>query len=126
MISDRIEDFLDRFSTAWVVGDLKSQFIEDASCVTAQGLWLHGCEEIERGLADQMPSLRYRLLNVRALGPAVRLVVTEGSGRRQTFTLILRAGRWVCAAFQDTAVYLTALRLASSPLALDEAAMRLI
>ena len=36
---------------------------------------------------------------------AVRLVVAEGGvGEVQTFTLILRDGRWVCAAFHNTAM----------------------
>jgi len=110
MTTDRIEDFLDRFSAACQAGDAASfaaLFIEDATYVTCQGRWLRGRDQIARMHDDpsQGMGLQVRPLNVRALGPAVRLVVAEGGvGEVQTFTLILREGRWVCAAFHNTAM----------------------
>ena len=114
MIGDRIEDFLDRFAIAWNGGDaagFATLFIEDATYVTWQGQWLRGREEIARMrnclLRDDGSGapLRIRPLSVRALGPAVRLVVAAGgNGEVQTFTLILQSGRWVCAAVQNTAI----------------------
>ena len=102
LIGDRIEDFLDRFAAL---------FIEDATYVTWQGQWVRGREEIARMrnclLRDDGSAapLRIRPLSVRALGPAVRLVVAAGgNGEVQTFTLILQAGHWVCAAVQNTAI----------------------
>jgi uncharacterized protein (TIGR02246 family) len=107
MIIDTIEEFLDRFATAWIAGDagaFAGLFIEDATFVTCQGRWLRGREEIARGYeASSGGRLRFRPVNIRALGPAVRLVVTEGGGETQTFTLILRDRRWVCAAFHNSA-----------------------
>jgi uncharacterized protein (TIGR02246 family) len=114
MVGDRIEDFLDRFGAAWNTGDAASfaaLFIEDATYVTWQGQWVRGREEIARmrdflshGCEADAP-LRVKPLSVRALGPAVRLVVAAGgNGEVQTFTLILQGGRWVCAAVQNTAI----------------------
>jgi uncharacterized protein (TIGR02246 family) len=117
MTEDRIEDFLDRFCAAWRSNDagaFAALFIEDATYVTWQGVWLRGRDEIERecdaffGQGAVAP-MHLRLLNVRALGPAVRLVVTMGAGQTQTFTLILRGGSWVCAALHNTAVGLRVL-----------------
>ncbi len=117
MINDRIEDFLDRFCAAWRANEacaFSALFIEDATYVTWQGLWLRGRDEIERecdGFFGQgaVTPIDLRLLNVRALGPAVRLVLTMGGGQTQTFTLILRGGRWICAALHNTAVTLRVL-----------------
>jgi uncharacterized protein (TIGR02246 family) len=110
MTSDRIEDFLDRFSAASQAGNAASfaaLFVEDATYVTCQGRWVRGRDQIARMHDDpsQAMGLQMTPRSVRALGPAVRLVVAEGGvGEVQTFTLILRAGRWVCAAFHNTAM----------------------
>ncbi|HVY13594.1 MAG TPA: SgcJ/EcaC family oxidoreductase [Rhodopila sp.] len=120
--SDTIEQFLDRFRAAWDAGDARAyaaQFTEDATYVTWRGDPLVGREAIER-MHDEVftrwsPGSKMRVSAVKAktLGSNSCVVLTAGGlvensppdfDKMQTFALVQSDGRWLCAAFQNTAM----------------------
>ena len=117
---DSIDGCLDRMRRAWDAGDAAAyaqEFTEDASYIIYVGLTYFGRAEIER--AHQPVFAKYqkgsrmdvRVRQIRMLNAETAVVVTEGGigkGRKirrdklQTFTMVHREGRWLCAAFQNT------------------------
>jgi len=117
-----VEVFLDRLRAAWGAGDARSYaalFTDDATYVIFLGEALVGRGEIERNHVDVFgrwqsgTQMAVTPVEVRPLGEDVCSVLTIGGvGRKapvaydklQTFTLVRRGGRWLCAAFQNTAM----------------------
>jgi uncharacterized protein (TIGR02246 family) len=117
-----VEDFLDRFRTAWDAGDARAYaalFTEDATYVIFLGEAMVGRDEIERNHVDVFErwqkgaKMRVKAIGVKSLGADVCSVLTVGGigqeapiayDKIQTFTLVRRADRWLCAAFQNTAM----------------------
>jgi uncharacterized protein (TIGR02246 family) len=118
--TDTIEAALARISAAWDAGDASAfarEFTHDATYVIYVGLVYEGRAAIERGHVpvfekwQRGSTMRMRVLGIRHPSPDVAIVLTEGGiGKRgrvpidkvQTFTMVLRDGRWQCAAFQNT------------------------
>jgi uncharacterized protein (TIGR02246 family) len=116
------EVFLDEFRAAWNSGDAASYaalFTDDATYVIFLGEALIGRAEIERNHADVFSrwqkgtKMAVKALGVRSLGNDACSVLTVGGigqkapvayDKLQTFTLVRRGGRWLCAAFQNTAM----------------------
>lgn len=117
-----IEEFLARFRAAWDAGDARSYaavFTEDATYVIFLGEALNGREEIERKHVDVFErwqrgsKMVVKAIAVRSITPDVCSVLTIGGigdqlsipyDKFQTFTLVRREDRWLCAAFQNTAM----------------------
>jgi uncharacterized protein (TIGR02246 family) len=119
---DTVQDFLERFRQAWDAGDARAfaaQFTEDATYVIFLGEALMAREEIERNHVDVFErwqrdtKMVVKAISIRPLGPDACSVLTIGGigettpiayDKLQTFTLIRQDGRWLCAAFQNTAM----------------------
>jgi len=117
-----VEDFLDRFRTAWDAGDAQgyaAPFAEDATYVIFPGEAMAGRDAIERNHAEVFARWRkgtktaVKAIGVQSLGDDVCSVLTIGGvgekapiayDKIQTFTLVRRGDRWLCAAFQNTAI----------------------
>jgi uncharacterized protein (TIGR02246 family) len=117
-----VEDFLDRFRTAWDAGDARAYaglFTEDATYVIFLGEALVGRNEIERNHVDVFgrwqkdTKMAVKTIGVQSLGADVYSVLTVGGiggkapivyDKIQTFTLVRRGDRWLCAAFQNAAM----------------------
>jgi uncharacterized protein (TIGR02246 family) len=114
------EDFLDQLRTAWDAGDARAYaalFTEDASYVIFLGEAMVGRNEIERNHVDVFgrwqkgAKMAVKALGVRSLRADVCSFLTVGGigvkspiayDKIQTFTLVRRGDRWLCAAFQNT------------------------
>jgi uncharacterized protein (TIGR02246 family) len=117
---DTIEDCLNRIRAAWNAGDARAfagSFTEDATYVIYLGEALIGRAEIEANHVDvftkwqQGTRMAVTALRNMPLGDDVAVVLTAGGigtgesipyDKLQTFTLVRREGRWLCAAFQNT------------------------
>lgn len=117
---DTIEDCLDRIRAAWDAGDARAfagSFTEDATYVIYLGEALIGRAEIEANHAGVFAKwqkgtrMAVRTLRKTPLGDGAAVVLTAGGigtgasvpyDKFQTFTLVRREGRWLCAAFQNT------------------------
>jgi uncharacterized protein (TIGR02246 family) len=117
-----VETFLDQFRAAWDAGDARSYaalFTDDATYVIFLGEALLGRGEIERNHVDVFgrwqkgTKMAVKAIGVRPLGDHVCSVLTIGGigekapiacDKLQTFTLVRRGDRWLCAAFQNTAM----------------------
>jgi uncharacterized protein (TIGR02246 family) len=117
---DTIEDCLDRIRAAWNAGDARAfadSFTENATYVIYLGEALIGRAEIEANHVDVFtkwqkgtPMVLTALRNT-PLGDDAAVVLTAGGigtgasvpyDKLQTFTMVRRDGRWLCAAFQNT------------------------
>jgi uncharacterized protein (TIGR02246 family) len=116
------EDFLDRLRMAWDAGDARAYaalFTEDATYVIFLGEAMVGRTEIERNHIDVFgrwqkgTRMGVRAIAVQSLGADVCSVLTVGGigekapiayDKVQTFTLVRRGGRWLCAASHNTAM----------------------
>ncbi|MBJ2157546.1 SgcJ/EcaC family oxidoreductase [Variovorax sp. IB41] len=115
-----IEHALGLMKAAWDAGDAKAyaaQFTESASYVIYVGLCYVGRSAIER-VHEQVfarwqkgSRMSIKVLEVQRLDDNAAIVLTEGGvGKKefvsrnkvQTFTMVRREGRWLCAAFQNT------------------------
>jgi uncharacterized protein (TIGR02246 family) len=119
---DTIEDFFERMRAAWGAGDAPAfagQFTDDATYVTWMGYPLIGRNDIEQTHADVFQRwcagtrMEIKLLRTRALGPDRCIALTIGGigeespiafDKLQTFVLVRVERRWLCAAFQNTAM----------------------
>src|SRR5271166_711811 len=117
-----VEDFLDRFRMAWDAGDARAYaalFTEDATYVIFLGEAMIGRNEIERNHVDvcgrwqKGTKMAVKAIGVQSLGADVCSVLTVGGigenapiayDKIQTFTLVRRGDRWLCAAFHNTAM----------------------
>jgi uncharacterized protein (TIGR02246 family) len=117
--TDTIEKCLERIRLAWNAGDAQAyarEFAEDATYVIFLGEALLGREEIERNHIDVLTKWRkgtqmaIKAISVTSLGDDAASVLTIGGlgkgdsipyDKLQTFTLVRRDGRWMCAAFQN-------------------------
>lgn len=115
------EDCIDRIKAAWNKADAQAycaEFTEDATYVTFIGTMLSGRSEIESTHADifdkwlKGQKMGVKTLIARPLDASTVSVVTIGGLARdgealvydklQTFTLVRKADRWLCAAFHNT------------------------
>ena len=121
-LQNAVEDFLDRFRTAWNWGDAQAfaaLFVEDATYVIFLGEALIGRDAIEENHAEVFArwqkgtKMAVKAIGVRSLGDGVCSVLTIGGvGQKppiacdkfQTFTLVRRGERWLCASFHNTAM----------------------
>jgi uncharacterized protein (TIGR02246 family) len=135
-LQDEAQAFLDEFRKAWDAGDAKSfaaLFTHDATYVIFLGEALVGRDEIEADHAEVFgrwqkgTRMAIKTVRFRALAKDVCSVLTLGGiGRKtpiaydklQTITLAREGGRWLCAAFQNTAMSDSA-KAAFSPGELD-------
>ncbi len=126
---DTIEACLKRIRLAWNAGDAHayaSEFAEDATYVIYLGEPLLGRKEIETNHAEVLAKWRrgtrmaIKVIGVRELGADAASVLTVGGlgkgdviryDKLQTFTMVRRDGRWICAAFQNTKMSRRAERL---------------
>jgi uncharacterized protein (TIGR02246 family) len=117
-----VEDFLDRFRMAWDAADARAYaalFTKDATYVIFLGEAMVGRTEIERNHVDVFgrwqkgTKMGVKAIAVQSLGADVCSVLTVGGigektpiayDKIQTFTLVRRGDRWLCAAFQNTAM----------------------
>jgi uncharacterized protein (TIGR02246 family) len=117
---DTVEDCLERIRAAWNAGDARAfaaSFTEDATYVVFLGEALIGRAEIEANYVDVFAKwqkgTRMAVTGLRKtpLGAAAAVVLTAGGigtgesipyDKLQTFTLVRRDGRWLCAAFHNT------------------------
>jgi uncharacterized protein (TIGR02246 family) len=117
-----VDSFLDQFRAAWDAGDARSYatlFTDDATYVIFLGEALLGRGEIERNHVDVFgrwqkgTKMAVKAIGVRSLADHVCSVLTIGGigdrapiayDKLQTFTLVRRGDRWLCAAFQNTAM----------------------
>jgi uncharacterized protein (TIGR02246 family) len=124
---DTVEDCLGRIRSAWNAGDAHAfadAFTEDATYVIFLGEALIGCEEIianhvevfakwQKGTRMEIEAIRNR-----PISEDVAVVLTAGGigkgvvacDKLQTLTLVRRSGRWLCAAFHNTAMSKDAMR----------------
>jgi uncharacterized protein (TIGR02246 family) len=121
-IQDSVDEFLARFRSAWDAGDARAyaaEFTEDATYVVFLGEALIGRAEIERNHVDVFErwqkgaKMAVKAIAVRSISADVCSVLTIGGvggqlpipyDKIQTFTLVRRGDRWLCAAFQNTAM----------------------
>ena len=114
--------FLEKLRIAWDASDAGAYgalFTEDATYVIFIGEALIGREEIERNHVDVFArwqrdsKMAVKAIAIRPLTAEVCSVLTIGGigehhptayDKLQTFTLVQRAGSWLCAAFQNTAM----------------------
>jgi uncharacterized protein (TIGR02246 family) len=126
---DTIEACLDRIRSAWNAGDahaFAAAFTEDATYVIYLGEALRGRDEIESNHVSVLTKWRkgtrmaVKVISVRSIADdAVSVLTVGGIGKRvvipydkvQTFIMIRREGRWMCAAFQNTEMSRRAKRL---------------
>ena len=125
---DTVEDCLDRIRSAWNAGDAHAfagAFTEDATYVIFLGEALIGREEIEANHVQVFTKwqkgtrMEIKAIRNRPIGEDAAVMLTAGGigkgaasyDKLQTFTLVRREGRWLCAAFQNTAMSKDALRL---------------
>jgi len=119
---DTIEDCLERIRAAWDAGDARAfaaSFAEDATYVIYLGEALIGRAEIEANHVDVFTKWRkgtrmaVKALRKTPLGEDAVVVLTAGGigtgapvsyDKLQTFTLVRRDGRWLCAAFHNTKI----------------------
>lgn len=117
-----VHDALDRIRAAWDAGDpgaYAAEFTDDATYVIFAGIISHGRDAIRD---DHVPVFErwqrgtrmvMRILDARTLGDDVAVVLTEGGlykgsaskarcDKVQTFTMVRKGDRWLCAAFQNT------------------------
>jgi uncharacterized protein (TIGR02246 family) len=113
--------YLDRLKAAWNAADAHAyaaEFTEDATYVTFIGTMLSGRGEIESVHAEifdkwlKGQKMGVKTLVTRQLNDRTASIVTAGGLARegetlvydklQTFTLVRRDDRWMCAAFQNT------------------------
>jgi uncharacterized protein (TIGR02246 family) len=117
---DTVEDCLGRIQAAWNAGDARAfaaSFTEDATYVIFLGDALIGRSEIEANHVDVLTKwqkgtrMAIKALRKTPLGDDAAIVLTAGGigagesipyDKLQTFTLVRRDGRWLCAAFQNT------------------------
>lgn len=117
---DSVEDCLDRIQTAWNAGDARAfarSFTEEATYAIFLGEVLIGRDEIESNhvqvFAKWQKGTRMAINTLRKtpLGADAAVVLTAGGigtgasvlfDKLQTFTMVRRKGRWLCAAFQNT------------------------
>ena len=115
-----VEEFLAELRAAWNAGDARAyaaMFAEDASYVIFLGESLMGREEIERNHVDVFrrwqrgTQMAVSPIRIQPLSGDICCVVTVGGigkeapipyDKLQTFTLVRRGDRYVCAAFQNT------------------------
>jgi uncharacterized protein (TIGR02246 family) len=126
-LEDKVENCLGRIRSAWNAGDARAfadAFTEDATYVIFLGEALIGREEIHANhvevFAKWQKGTRMEIKSIRnnAIGEDAAVVLTTGGigkdavayDKLQTFTLVRRSGRWLCAAFQNTAMSKNALR----------------
>jgi uncharacterized protein (TIGR02246 family) len=124
---DTVEDCLGRIRSAWNAGDahgFADAFTEDATYVIFLGEALIGREEILANHVDVFAKwqkgtrMEIKAIRNRPIGEDVAIVLTAGGigkdvvayDKLQTFTLVRRAGRWLCAAFHNTAMSKDAMR----------------
>jgi uncharacterized protein (TIGR02246 family) len=126
---DSIEDCLDRIKAAWNAGDAHAfgrSFTENATYVIFLGEVLVGRGEIESNHVQVFTKwqrgtrMTIRTLRKTPLGEDSAVVLTAGGvgigasvpcDKLQTFTMVRREGRWLCAAFQNTKMSAEAERL---------------
>lgn len=117
---DTIENFLERFRTAWNAGDagaFAALFTEDATYITWFGDLLAGRQEIaaahEALFLRRRTQMRVKAVNVLTFGADLHVVSTVGGSggegstpydKFQTFVLTRVESTWFCAAFQNTAM----------------------
>ena len=117
-----VDGFLDQFRTAWDAGDARAYaalFTEDATYVIFLGEAMVGRNEIERNHVDVFgrwqkgTKMAVKAIAVQSLGADACSVLTAGGigektpiayDKMQTFTLVRRGDRWLCAAFHNTAM----------------------
>jgi uncharacterized protein (TIGR02246 family) len=117
-----VEDFLNRFRSAWDAGDARTYaalFTEDATYVIFMGEVIVGRAGIERNHVEVFnrwqrgTKMVVEATAIQSLGADSLSVLTVGGvGRErpvrydkiQTFTLVRQDGRWLCAAFHNTAM----------------------
>jgi uncharacterized protein (TIGR02246 family) len=117
-----VDGFLDQLQTACDAGDARAYaalFTEGATYVIFLGEAMVGRGEIERNHIDVLgrwqkgTKMAVRAVGVDSLGADVCSVLTIGGigekspiayDKIQTFTLVRQDGRWLCAAFQNTAM----------------------
>jgi uncharacterized protein (TIGR02246 family) len=126
---DSIKNCLDRIQSAWNAGDARAfarSFTEDATYVIYLGEVLVGRGEIESNHVQVFTKwqkgtrMAIRTLRKTPLGEDSAVVLTAGGigtgasipcDKLQTFTMVRREGRWLCAAFQNTQMSAEAERL---------------
>jgi len=117
---DTVEDCLERIRAAWNAGDARAfaaSFTEDATYVIYLGEALIGRDEIETNHVDVFTKwqkgtrMTVKALRKTPLGDDAAVVLSAGGigtgesvpyDKLQTFTMVRREGRWLCAAFQNT------------------------
>jgi uncharacterized protein (TIGR02246 family) len=121
-LQDSVEEFLARFRAARDAGNARAyaaEFTEDATYVIFLGEVLIGREEIERNHVDVFErwqkgtKMAVKAIGIRSISADVCSVLTIGGiggqppiayDKIQTFTLVRLGDRWLCAAFQNTAM----------------------
>jgi uncharacterized protein (TIGR02246 family) len=121
-LQSEVETFLDEFRAAWDAGDARSYaalFTNEATYVIFLGEAFVGRDEIERNHLEVFARwqkgtrMAVKALGVRALGDDACSVLTIGGvsekgpipyDKVQTLTLVRQGDRWLCAAFQNTAM----------------------
>jgi uncharacterized protein (TIGR02246 family) len=127
-LEEAIDACLKRIQSAWNAGDARlyaAEFTEDATYVIFLGEALSGRRAIETTHVDVFTKWRkgeqmaVKPISIRPLGDGVVSVLTAGGlgkedpiklDKLQTFTFVLRDGRWLCAAFQNTLMSADAAR----------------
>lgn len=117
---DTVDEFLARLTHAWNTADATAyarEFTEDATYVIFLGDVLRGRDEIARTHVDVLTrwqrgtTMVIEPVTVMMLDKNTASVLTIGGiaaappveyDKYQTLTLVRRAGRWQCAAFQNT------------------------
>lgn len=117
-----VHGFLDQFRTAWDAGDARAYaalFTEDATYVIFLGEVMVGRNEIEQNHVDVFgrwqkgTKMAVKVIAVHSLGAdACSVLTAAGIGEKapiaydklQTFTLVHRGDRWLCAGFENTAM----------------------
>ena len=126
---DAVEACLERIRLAWNAADARAyagEFTADATYVIFLGEALLGREAIERTHIDVLArwqkgtTMAIKTIGMRQLGDDVAAALTIGGigkgheipyDKLQSFTMVRRDGRWLCAAFQNTQMSRSARRL---------------
>ncbi|GAA1931625.1 SgcJ/EcaC family oxidoreductase [Streptantibioticus ferralitis] len=119
---DTVDAFLNRVQEAWNAGDAQTyaaQFSEDASYIAFIGVAILGRPEIERThhevftMWQKGTRMAVKPIDVRTVDADTTVVTTIGGigthpefgyDKFQTYVLRRQEGRWLCVAFQNTAM----------------------